>query len=219
MLNRSVSFLFLIFFPVMGLSQVTWENQVWTAVSLEKKIINKTKAELTMESRWSLDPLMAVRYFPNVALQRRWTDAFFTTLHYRYITSNKGLGYRESSHRLMLDVVLGHTFKKTDVALRFRAGKEDEVGVNDDIFSFAQFVFRQKLSVKRKIVKQEFSFSIEQFETIIGEDILYDQRRYTLGSEHKINKRNYISFFVMYQDLISTRRMNFGTGYVFKFDK
>ena len=219
MLNRRVSFLIMIFFPLMGLSQVTWENQVWSSVSLEKKIINKTKAEITLESRWSLDPLMALRYFPNVALQRKWSNLFSTTLHYRYITSNKGLGYRESTHRLMLDAVLGHAFKKTDVALRFRAGKEDEVGVNDDIFSFTQFVFRQKLIVKRKVLKQEFSFSVEQFETIIGEDVLYDQRRYTLGSEHKINKRNYISFFVMYQDLISNRRLNFGTGYVFKFDK
>lgn len=124
MLNRSVSLLFMFFFPVMVSGQVIWENQVWTSVSLEKKIINKTKAEITLESRWSLDPLMALRYFPNVALQRKWSDAFSTTLHYRYITSNKGLGSRESSHRLMLDAVLGHSFKKTDVALRFRAGKE-----------------------------------------------------------------------------------------------
>lgn len=205
--------------PFLGFSQITWENQVWTSLSFEKKIIDKTRAELTLESRWNTDPLMAVRYFPNLAIQRKWSDLISTTIHYRYITSNKGLGYRESSHRLMLDAVLGKSIKKTDVALRFRVGKEDEIGINDGLFSFTQFVFRQKLSVKRELFKQKFTVSVEQFETIIGEDVLYDQRRYVLSSDHKINKRNSVSLFIMYQDLISTRRMNFGIGYVFKLDK
>ncbi len=219
MLIRLSSILSFLLIPLFGISQITWENQVWTSVSFEKKIIDKTKAEVTLESRWSADPLMALKYFPNIALQRKWSDLFSTTVHYRYITSNKGLGYRESSHRLMLDAVLGQSIKKTDIALRFRAGKEDEVGINDGVFSFTQFVFRQKLSLKHKFLRQEFSFSVEQFETIIGEDVIYDQRRYVIDVEHKINKRNYISFFVMYQNLISTRRLNFGTGYVYKFDK
>lgn len=204
--------------PFLGLGQITWENQVWTSLSFEKKIIDKTRAELTLESRWNTDPLMAVRYFPNLAIQRKWSDFISTTIHYRYITSNRGLGYRESSHRLMLDAVLGKSIKKTDVALRFRVGKEDEFGVNDGLFSFTQFVFRQKLSVKRELLQQKFTVSIEQFETIIGEDVVYDQRRYVLSSDHKINKRNSISLFIMYQDLIATRRMNFGVGYVLKLD-
>jgi len=209
----------LLLVPMPSVSQVAWENQVWTSVQLEKKIISKTKAELTLESRWSIDPLMAVRYFPNLGIQTKWTDHITTVVHYRYITSNKGLGYQESSHRLMLDAVAGGSIKKTDIAFRLRAGREDEIGVNDGMFSLTQFVFRQKLSVKHKFFKQEFSFAFEQFETIRGEDVEFDQRRYTLGSELKINKRNYITLFVMYQDLISTRRLNFGTGYVYKFDK
>lgn len=211
-------FSFLIF-PFFGFGQITWENQVWNSLTFEKKIINKTRAELTLESRWNTDPLMAVRYFPNLAIQRKWSDFISTTIHYRYLTSNRGLGYRESSHRLMLDAVLGESIKKTDIAFRFRLGKEDEIGVNDGLFSFTQFVFRQKLSVKRELFKQKFTISVEQFETIIGEDVMYDQRRYVLASEHKINKRNSISLFVMYQDLISTRRMNFGIGYELKLDK
>ncbi|MBK7966487.1 MAG: DUF2490 domain-containing protein [Bacteroidetes bacterium] len=219
MLIRHWLIFLLLIFPFVGFGQITWENQVWTSLSLEKKIINKTKAELTLESRWSADPLMAVRYFPNFAIQRKWTNLISTTVHYRYITSNKGLGYRESSHRLMFDAVLGKSIKKTDIALRFRAGKEDEIGVNDGLFSFTQFVFRQKLSVKHEFFKQKFTFSFERFENIIGNEVLYYQRRYVLSSEHKINKRNSISLFVMYQDLISTRRMNFGIGYELKLDK
>jgi Protein of unknown function (DUF2490) len=217
-IRHCLIFTFLMF-PLIGFGQITWENQVWTSLSFEKKIIDKTKAELTLESRWNTDPLMAVRYFPNLAIQRKWSNLISTTIHYRYITSNKGLGYRESSHRLMLDAVLGKSVKKTDIALRFRVGKEDEIGVNDGLFSFTQFVFRQKLSVKRELFKQKFTLSFEQFETIIGEVVNYDQRRYVLASDHKINKRSSLSFFIMYQDLISTRRMNFGVGYAFKFDK
>lgn len=209
----------LFWFPLLSIGQVTWENQVWTSLAAEKKIFNKTKAELTLESRWSVDPLMAVRYFPNIAIQRKWSDFFSTTIHYRYITSNRGLGFQESSQRLMFDAALAHTIKKTDVALRFRVGREDEIGVNDGAFSFTQFVFRQKLTVKHKVWKQGVAFSFEQFETIIGDEVLYDQRRYTIASEIKLNKRNYISLFVMYQDLVSTKRMNLGTGYIFKFDK
>lgn len=218
LIRRRLIFAFMIV-PFFGFGQITWENQVWTSLSFEKKIINKTRAELTLESRWNTDPLMAVRYFPNLAIQRKWSDFISTTIHYRYITSNKGLGYREAKHRLMFDAVLGKSIKKTDIALRFRAGKEDEIGQDDGLFSFTQFVFRQKLSVKRELFKQKFTLSFEQFETIIGEDVMYYQRRYVLASDHKINKRNSISLFVMYQDLISTRRMNFGIGYELKLDK
>ncbi|MBP7166950.1 MAG: DUF2490 domain-containing protein [Bacteroidia bacterium] len=198
-------------------AQVRWENQVWTSVQLQKKIIPKTRAELTLESRWNIDPLMAVRYFPNLGIQRKWSDNFSTVLHYRYITSNRGLGVRESSHRLMLDAIGSMKIKKYDFALRFRAGREDEPGNAEGIVSLSEMVLRQKLTVKKKFFKQEFSFSVEQFETLRAGVADFDQRRFVLGMESKLNKQHFLDFFVMYQDLVDTRRMNFGVGYIYKF--
>jgi len=217
MTKRSLLLLVLSLAPVGLFAQVTWENQVWTSVQLQKKLFSKTKAELTFESRYNTDPLMIVRYFPNLALQRKWGDHFTSVVHYRYITSNKGLGVRESSHRLMLDAITGGSVKKTAIAFRLRAGREDEPGVNEGIFSLSEFVFRQKLSVKHKFFKQEFSLAIEQFETIRGNAVAFDQRRYILGVEVKISKQHFLDFFVMYQDLIDVRRVNFGVGYVYEF--
>jgi hypothetical protein len=198
-------------------AQVRWENQVWTSVQLQKKIIAKTRAELTLESRWNTDPLMAVRYFPNLGIQRKWSDYFTSVIHYRYITSNRGLGVRESSHRLMLDAIGSMKIKKYDFAFRLRAGREDEPGNTEGIVSLSEMVLRQKLSVKKKFFKQEFSFSVEQFETIRAGVAEFDQRRFVLGMESKLNKQHFLDFFVMYQDLIDTRRMNFGVGYIYKF--
>ena len=101
--HKSVVFLLLLCLSLPAAAQVTWENQIWSSVEMEKKILPKTRASLTLEARWNVDPLMAVRYFPNLAVSRKWSDLFSTELHYRYITANKGLGYHESSHRLMLD--------------------------------------------------------------------------------------------------------------------
>lgn len=207
----------LILLAGVSTAQVRWENQVWTSVQLQKKIIAKTRAELTLESRWNTDPLMAVRYFPNLGIQRKWSDYFTTVFHYRYITSNKGLGVRESSHRLMLDAIGSMKIKKYDFAFRLRAGREDEPGTTEGIVSLSEMVLRQKLSVKKKFFKQEFSFSVEQFETIRAGVAEFDQRRFVLGMESKLNKQHYLDFFVMYQDLIDTRRMNFGVGYIYKF--
>jgi hypothetical protein len=58
---------------------------------------------------------------------------------------------------------------------------------------------------------------VEQFETIRAGVAEFDQRRFVLGMESKLNKQHYLDFFVMYQDLIDTRRMNFGVGYIYKF--
>lgn len=200
-------------------AQVQWENQVWTSVQFQKKLIPRTRAELTLESRWNIDPLMAVRYFPNLGIQRKWSDLFTTVLHYRYITSNFGLGYRESSHRLMLDAIFSQKIKKTDISFRLRAGREDEPGNAEGIFGLSEFVFRQKLIVRHKFLGQEFSLGIEQFETIRSGTADFNQRRFTLGMETSINKQHSLDFFIMYQDLIETRRFNAGIGYVYKLDE
>lgn len=165
-----------------------------------------------------MDPLMAVRYFPNLAIQRKWADFFTTVVHYRYITSNFGLGYRESSHRLMLDAVFLQPVKKFDISLRLRAGREDEPGNTEGLFGFSEVVFRQKLIIRRKFFKQEFSLSAEQFETIRGGVAEFSQRRYVLGMSSSLSRQHGLDFFVMYQDLINTRRLNFGIGYVYKLD-
>ncbi|MBL7923194.1 MAG: DUF2490 domain-containing protein [Bacteroidia bacterium] len=204
--------------PGYAAAQVTWENQVWTSVQAEKKLFSKTRMTLTLETRFNTNPLMAVRYFPNLAVQRKWSDFFSSTVHYRYITSNKGMGVRESSHRLMLDAVFSGKIRKTDLAFRLRAGREDESGTNEGILTMSEFVLRQKFTVKRKILKQDFALSVEQFETIRGTEVEFDQRRYVLGTDFKLNKQNFINVFVMYQDLISTRRLNLGVGYEYKFN-
>ena len=206
-------------FSLIGRAQIVWENQVWSSLELEKKILPKTKASLTLEARWNVDPLMAVRYFPNVSVSRKWSDLFATELHYRYITANKGLGFRESSHRLMLDANFSKKIKKTDWGFRLRVGREDEPGNYEGILGFSEMVVRQKLSVKRKVFKQEFSLSAEQFETFTHGTAVLDQRRFVLGMESRLHRQQYINFFVMYQDLIDTRRFNFGIGYLYKFDE
>ncbi|MFN8154056.1 MAG: DUF2490 domain-containing protein [Bacteroidia bacterium] len=218
MIKATFASIVLLLFLLPAKAQVVWENQVWTSVQLEKKLIPKTKATLTLESRWNVDPLMAVRYFPNISVSRKWSDLFSTELHYRYITANKGLGYRESSHRLMLDALLSKKINKTDWGFRLRAGREDEAGNYEGIFGFSEFVLRQKLSVKHKFFKQEFSLSVEQFETFTHGTTVFDQRRFVAGMESKIASRQFLNFFVMYQDLIDTRRFNFGVGYTFELD-
>jgi len=220
MLHRIVlPVIFLLLFFSVSYAQVQWENQVWTSVQFQKKLIPRTRAELTLESRWNADPLMAVRYFPNLGIQRKWSDLFSTVLHYRYITTNRGLGYRESSHRLMLDAVLSGKVRKTDIGFRLRAGREDEPGTAEGILGFSEFVFRQKLFVRHKFLGQEFSLGIEQFETIRAGVAAFDQRRITFGMEAALTKQHSLDFFIMYQDLIDTRRFNFGIGYVYKLDE
>ncbi|MBL0097042.1 MAG: hypothetical protein IPP46_11605 [Bacteroidetes bacterium] len=74
---RKILLLFLLLGPASVNAQVTRENQVWTSVQLQKKLFSKTKAELTFESRYNTAPLMIVRYFPNLAIQRKWGRSFY----------------------------------------------------------------------------------------------------------------------------------------------
>ena len=208
---------FLVLIPACSFSQINWENQWWTSVQVEKKIFKGTKGALSFETRWDPGNGMAVSYFPELAIQNKWSDFFSSVVHYRFITRNEGLGYRYSSHRLMLDAIGSKEIRKTDIGLRLRVGREDEPGNTEQLFSVSEIVFRQKISVKHKFFKQEFSLSFEQFETIRAGSVDFDQRRYVAGTELKIARQHYLSLFIMYQDLVSTRRVNFGTGYIFKF--
>lgn len=210
--------LFLIYLPFFTHAQVIWENQVWSSISAEKKLFSKVKAELTLEARWNTDPLMAVRYFPNIAIQQKWSDHFTTAFHYRYITNNRGLGFTESSHRLMLDAIVNGAVGKTDLSFRLRAGREDEPNINEGILTLSEFVLRQKFSIRHKILKQDITVSFEQFETIRGNDIQFTQQRYLLGNKVKLSKQHFLDFFLMYQNLIAVKRINLGIGYTYKFN-
>jgi hypothetical protein len=201
----------------MTLAQVSWENQAWTSLQAEGKLLKRTTAAVTLETRWNTSPVMAVRYFSNLAVQQKFSSRFSAVVHYRYITSNRGMGYTETSHRIMMDAIASEKFRKTGLAFRLRVGREDEPGNNEGVLSFNEVVVRQKLTLKRKIWKQDFALSVEQFETIRAGDVEFDQRRYILSTDFKLFKRQYLNVFLMYQDLIAVRRLNIGVGYEYKF--
>jgi hypothetical protein len=117
----------------------------------------------------------------------------------------------------MMDAIASEKFRKTGLAFRLRVGREDEPGNNEGVLSFNEVVVRQKLTLKRKIWKQDFALSVEQFETIRAGDVEFDQRRYILSTDFKLFKRQYLNVFLMYQDLIAVRRLNIGVGYEYKF--
>lgn len=199
-------------------AQVTHENQVWTSLSVEAKAFKSTQATLTLESRWNTDPLMAVRYFPNLALSTRWTKWFSTTLHYRFITANFGLGKREQSHRIMLDATFKADLpKKFFAGIRFRTGREDEPGNTEGLFTMNELVLRQKVFVRRDFNRHEFTLSFEQFERLQAGEVEYYQQRLVISDEIKLSKKHYVNAFLMYQNLIDIRRINFGLGYTYRF--
>jgi hypothetical protein len=207
-----------ILFSLPLFSQVTRENQVWTSISVEAKAFKRTHATLTLESRWNTNPLMAVRYFPNLALSTRWTQWFSTTVHYRFITSNFGLGKREQSHRLMLDATLKADLpKKFFAGIRFRTGREDEPGNTEGLFAMNELVLRQKIFVRRDFKRHELTLSFEQFERLQAGEVEYYQQRLVLSDEIKLSKKHNVNAFLMYQNLINIRRINFGLGYTFRF--
>jgi hypothetical protein len=195
------------------------QGQYWCSITAEGNLPGPYKAALQVESRTDLSERMLVNLFANLSVQREWSDYISTELHYRVMVRDPGTD-AEKAQRLMLDLTGVKPIGKTTVSLRFRLGQEDEAGADADGFfvSGGTAVFRQKLSVKRDIGRAQLSLSVEQFETINRSGFNPDQLRVVLGSEFKVSKRQRISVFLMSQHLASgTNRLNFGTGYTYRF--
>jgi len=199
-----------------GWAQVTWENQAWTSLEVERKINKSLIANLGYQMRWSVDAGMAVTWFPEFSLKKKWNRNLNTIVHFRYLTRNEGLGQRTNSARIMLDGNVGGKLRKTGVGFRLREGREDETESTSGLFSLREVVIRQKLKLEREFFGQDFSISAEQFETIRAGKISFDQRRFVVESDLKLSKQHYLNLFIMYQDLIDTRRINVGTGYRYR---
>jgi len=208
-----------LFFSLSALScpaQVVWENQAWTSLEVERKINKAVTASLGYQVRWSLDAAMAATWFPEFSLKNRWSKNINTVFHFRYLTRNEGLGQRTNSSRIMIDGIYGGELKKTKLSFRLRVGREDEPDLNEGLFSLQEIVVRQRVKVERELLGQDFSLSAEQFETIRAGEVIFDQRRFVLESDIKLSRLHYLNLFIMYQDLIDTRRVNIGTGYRYK---
>ena len=197
-------------------AQVTWENQAWTSLEVERKIDKSLAANLGYQIRWSLDAAMAVTWFPELSLKKKWNGNLNSIVHFRYLTRNDGLGQRTNSARIMLDGNLSGELGKTAIGFRLRVGREDEPESTEGLFSLQEVVIRQKLKLEREFFGQDFSISAEQFETIRAGKVSFDQRRFVVESDLKLSKRHYLNLFIMYQDLIDTRRINVGTGYRYR---
>lgn len=199
-----------------GWTQVNWENQAWTSLEVERKVNKSLTANLGYQVRWSLDAAMAVTWFPELSMKKKWNKNLNTIFHFRYLTRNEGLGQRTNSARIMLDGILGGELQKSKMSFRLRCGREDEPGSEGGLFSMQEVVIRQKLKLEREFFGQDFSISAEQFETIRAGKISFDQRRFVVESDLKLSKQHYLNLFIMYQDLIDTRRINVGTGYRYR---
>lgn len=207
-------FLWVLVFPVEG--QVRREYQSWWTIGCEKKINERWTAALKVESRIDMDAAMFVNDFANLSFKRKWTDAFSTEFHYRYSIRNQGRGNYYDAHRLMADFNYRLEMGKTDMIFRLRYGREDEPSSSEGFFTFDENVLRQKIGLKRKFGKIDWTISAEQFETIGIQGVDFDQFRLVLNAGYRISKRHELDLFLMYQDLVNTVRTNFGAAYTYK---
>jgi hypothetical protein len=192
------------------------ESQYWCSFTAEGKLPGPYKAALQLESRTDLSERMWVNVFANLSLQRDWSEAFATEVHYRVMMRNPSTD-GEVAQRIMLDVTGRSPVHNYDVALRLRFGQEDEFGSEGLFTSGGSMVVRQKLTVKREFGSTQIFISAEQFESISRDGFYPDQLRLVLGSEFKLAKRHRVSVFLMSQHLASgTTRLNIGTGYIYR---
>lgn len=197
--------------------QVRNEYQSWWTLGFDKKLSERWTGLLKLEARLDMDAGMFVNDFANLSFRRKWTEAFSTEFHYRYSVRNRGRGFLVDSHRFMADFNYRIPIRKTDLLFRLRYGREDELMESEGFFSFGENVIRQKIGLKRKIGKLDWTISAEQFETVGLNGVDFDQVRFVLNADYKISKRQELDVFLMLQDQVSKVRYNFGVGYTYRF--
>lgn len=206
--------LWLTVFPATG--QVRREYQSWWTFGCEKKLNERWTGAFKLEARVDMDAAMFVNDFANLSFKRKWSDAFTTEFHYRYSIRNRGRGDYYDAHRLMADFNYRIEIGKTDMIFRLRFGREDEPSSAEGFFTFNENVIRQKIGLKRKFGKIDWTISAEQFETVGIQGVDFNQLRLVLNAGYRISKRQEVDLFLMYQNLVNTVRTNFGVAYTYK---
>jgi hypothetical protein len=212
--------------PAKFLTAQVNDAGMWINLGAEKKITRALSVTLTEVVKSNLTVPMLSEYYTEAGLTYKITPNIKISLSYRFVNklrNNKPDNYF-MHHVLNFDLTLRKKWKP--ILVQFRTRLEDEFSRqarSKDEDNGQLFCWRNKLDVKLDYFKKFTPYIFAEGYTPLNEpDLLpFDEYRYCLGTEYKLNRRHSFDLFFMIKhatdDAIPETNYITGIGYEFTF--
>jgi hypothetical protein len=201
-------------------SQVAYESQIWTSAEFGYNFKGPWAVSLTPEVRFRTAPFMARTIFPDLAVEYKLSKRFSAALHYRYETTNEGLGNYYYNHSVLADASYKLKFDKSSLGFRLRTGTVESEEPNPGLLQWESWEMRERIRFNYELPgKKEFYSSVEFFQLPVEGWQQIQQMRFTGGVEWTISKAHKIETGLMFQNRPALKRFNPVIGYTLRIDE
>ncbi len=192
----------LIALPFLTKAQVVSDAKLWTGLSVTKKI-NDFEFSLNEEIRMDENISHIDKVFSEVGVQYKMIKGLYIAVNYRFGRDND---YETVNYNIRHRIDLGITYKYklNDFRFAFRTKVQTKNALpNENSPTFS----RNKLSIKYKLKNNLSPFIAYEFYYQFNEQNVINRTRFFLGSSYKVNKKNTIKLFYMYENKFNTKNL------------
>ncbi len=200
-MNKNLIFILLLF-PFFTKAQVVSDAKIWGGLSISKKI-NDFKFSFSEELRTDENSSHVDKVFSEVGVQYKIRKGLYVAANYRF---NRDNDYESANYdiRHRIDIGLTYKYKLNDFRFAFRTKIQTKNALpneNNPTFS------RNKVSVKYKLKKNLSPFIAYEFYYQFNDEKVINRTRISLGTSYKINKRNAVKLFYMFENRFNVRNL------------
>ena len=208
-----LSIIFLL--PFLGHSQVVSDAKLWTGFSISKEI-NDFEFTFSEDLRFDENMTHIDKIFSEFGAQYKIVKGVYAVVNYRFSRdndySNKSYDIR---HRCDFSLAFKHKYENFRFSFRTKyQTKSSSPEENNPTFS------RNKFAVKYKLENDLTPFISYEFYYQFNEERIINRTRFSLGSTYKINKKNALKFFYIFENRFNVKTLAhnhiYGVSYSFQ---
>lgn len=186
---------------LLNLSAQTNDAQLWADIKLNYKFASHTSIYGQVGSRFSENISKVGMGFAELGTDYELSKTWELGASYRFYSSRKNEDLYSNRHKFNLDL----SFKKNyyllsfKIRMRIQMKYKDIYSSNDGTAS--NFQWRNKLELKYKLTKKIKPFFLFECYLPISNNNYFEltKTKYSFGLEYKINKRNSLEIYCLYQ--------------------
>ncbi len=171
------------------------DAELWTGISISKKITKKISANLEEQVRINNNISSVKSVFTDLGVSCRLNKSLKISGNYRFINRGRNNGVYWISHRFYAD--LRYTYKAKPLIFIYRNRFYTEVGQEENGF-IRENNERNKLEIKIDLDRRFMPFIASELYYFV-EKAVFNKIRYTVGIDYNLKNRNELSLFYRIQ--------------------